>query len=410
MHHARWLPAWTALAVATCAAAGIARGETPRAHRIRLEEALNAVGTAPAHRVGAARVGAARAALPAAAAWPATVLSVATARRTERLGVVASLPLPVFGTIGASRAGARAELEVAERELGADDLGAVRDVTRAWIELARAEALAELSARGVAREEELAAITRTRMQSGDASRAEVVAADAAARRAAARAAGDRAGIAARSAELAALLGRDPDAALHAEGGLPSPAAEVPALAALRGRRGRHPEARAAAARAEVERAKVGEARAPRWPALSLDLEALFDDPTLPGNDYRVGLTLELPLFGRGGARQEAAEASRRAALAERDRTAAALDAALVAAYRRWQQARALARDLDDDAVPAQREAARLAREAYREGQGGLAAVLEADRTLAEAEAEAVAARADAAIARAELEWAAGGAR
>jgi len=400
---------WVLALAATGALAGRAGyGEEVKAHRIRLSEALAAVGRAPAHRAGAARVGAARQAVPAAGAWPATVLSVATARKTERLGVVASLPLPVFGTIGANRRVARAELDAARRELGAGDHGAARDVTRAWVELARAEAVADLSERSAAREGELARITRTRQQSGDASRAEVVAADAAARRAAARAAADRSAIAARSAELAALVGRDPDVALHAEGGLPV-AEEVPPLASLRGRRAGHPEARAAAARAEVESARVGEARASRWPALSLDLEALYDDPTLPGNDYRVGLTLELPLFGRGGARQQAAEASRAAALAERARTIAALDGELVAAYRRYQQARTLARDLDDNVLPAQREAANLTREAYREGQGGLAAVLEADRTLIDAEVEAIGARADAAIARADLMWAAGGA-
>ena len=400
---------WSSAVATVClvAASSAGHADPARAHRLRLGEALAAIGRAPLHRVGAAKVGAAREAVPAAGAWPATVVSVATAHRTERFGAVASLPLPVFGTIGASRDVARAELEVAERELGAGDLTAVRDVTRGWIELARAEAEAELSAGGAAREKELATITRTRMESGDASRAEVVAADAAARRAAARAAADRTAIAASSAELAALIGRDPDVALHAEGGLPAVAADVPSLAQLRGRRGGHPEARAAAARADAEKAKVSEARASRWPALSLDLEALIDDPTLPGNDYRFGLTMELPIFGHGAARQRAAEASRRAAVAERRRTVVALDGALVAAYRRYQQARALARDLEEDVVPAQREAASLAREAYREGQGGLAAVLEADRTLAEAEGEAIAARADAAIARADLEWAAG---
>jgi len=403
-----WLSAVLAAWLVAVSSAGHA--DPARAHRLRLSEALAAVGRAPAHRAGEAKVGAAREAVPAAGAWPATVLSVSTTHKTERFGAVASLPLPIFGTIGAGRDVAHAELEVAQKELGADDLGAVRDVTRAWIELARAEALAELSTRTADREQELATITRTRMQSGDASRAEVVAADAAARRAGARAAADQTTIAARSAELAALIGRDPDGALHAEGGLPALGADVPSLATLRGRRDGHPDARAAAARADVEQAKVGEARASRWPALSLDLEALIDDPTLPGNDYRIGLTVELPIFGRGAARQRAAQASQRAAVADRRRTIAALDGALVAAYRRYQQARALARALEEDAVPAQREAASLAREAYREGQGGLAAVLEADRTLAETEAEAVGARADAAIARADLEWAGGGGR
>ena len=135
---------------------------------------------------------------------------------------------------------------------------------------------------------------------------------------------------------------------------------------------------------------------------------MLDDPTLPGDDFAIGLTLELPLLGKTGATERAAAARQKAALVERDAALAGLDGALVAGYRRYQAARGRALTLADQVLPAQREAAELARKAYQEGQGGLVAVLEADRTLAEAAAEAIEALADADSALADLIWAAGG--
>jgi outer membrane protein TolC len=381
----------------------------PAPRPVTLERARAAVEQAPGRAAAAARRAAAALAVPAAGAWPATTLALSSTRATERLALVASLPLPVFGTLGASRAVARAELEVARREESSADLTLRRDVTRAWIELARAETRADRSALAAEREAELARITQSRFAAGDASRAERVGADAAARRAHARASADRTAIAASSAELAALLGWETTALLHAQGGLPAPG-PVPPLEPLRSRRAGHPDARAALARAEAQAAAAGQAHKGIWPALSLDLESRIDDPTLPGNDYRVGLTLELPIFGKTGASTTAAEARRAAALAEREQTLSGLDGALVAAHRRFEAARALALELERDAVPAQRDAAALARAAFREGQGSLAAVLEADGALADAEAEAVEAEADAALARADLDWAVGAGR
>lgn len=122
--------------------------------------------------------------------------------------------------------------------------------------------------------------------------------------------------------------------------------------------------------------------------------------------YRIGLTLALPLFGKRGAAEGAAAARHRAALRERDQALAGVDGSPVATYRRYQAARELARELEEEVLPTQRGAAELARSAHTEGQGGLVAVLEADRSLADAEAEWVDARVDAAVIWAELEWAA----
>ena len=397
-----------AVASAILALTALARADVaPRA--VSLRDALSAAGVAPKHQTAVAQRVAADAAVPAAGAWPATTIGVSTTYRTFRLGLGASLPLPIFGTLEANRGVARAEADIASTEVRAVDLELRRDVTKAWVELARAEARAELSERSAKREEELATITQKRVDSGDASKAEAVQANAAARRARAEAGADRTAIAAASADLAAALGWDPDVLLHADGGFPA-LVDVPGYEQLSLSRAGHPEIRAAKARVAVEAARADEAHALRWPHLALDVETDVADRTNEDkNDYRVGLTLELPLLGHTAAAEQAARAHRAAAQVEHDATLIALDGQIVAAHRRYEAGRQRVKTLEDDVLPAQREAATLARAAYQEGQGGLVTVLEADRSLTDVEREAIEARADAASALADLRWAAGGA-
>jgi cobalt-zinc-cadmium efflux system outer membrane protein len=401
------------LAVLTVAAAlGVAASGARAQERVRavtLPEAIAAIGAAPEHRVVSAERAAAELEVAAAGAWPGTTVTANTSRKTARLGLVAAVPLPVFGTLSANKQVARAEYHVAEAQVGATDLGLRRDVTKAWVELARTEARADLSEANAKREEELATITKQREDSGDASHAEVVQAQAAAKRARAQAIVDRTAIVASSAELARLLGWDPDVVLHADGGFP-PLGDVAGFEELAASRARHPEAQVAAARTDAEGARVVEASRARFPHLSLDLEAALDDPTLPGNDYRLGLNLEIPIFGHTAQAIDAAAARQVAARTQLDATMHDLDAQIVAAHKRYQAAREHVRSVEGDVLPAQREAAALARAAYREGQGGLVAVLEADRALADVEAEDIDAQAEAAAARADLDWASGGAR
>jgi cobalt-zinc-cadmium efflux system outer membrane protein len=392
---------------ALCAARQARAQEAARP--VSLSQAIAAIGAAPQHRVVTAERTAAELDIAAAGAWPGTSVTVNTSRKTAHLGVVAAVPLPIFGTLGADKDVARAEYHVADAQVGSIDLGLRRDVTKAWVELARTEARAELSEASAKREEELATITKQREDSGDASHAEVVQATAAAKRARAEANVDRTAIIAASADLARLLGWDPDIQLHADGGFP-PLDDVRGFEELSSARARHPDARVAAARTDAEAARVALAERERFPKLSLDLEAAFDDPTLPGNDYRLGVNLELPIFGHTSAAIDAANARRAAARTELDATMIELDAQIVAAHKRYQAAREHVRTVEDDVLPAQREAANLARAAYREGQGGLVAVLEADRALAEIEGEVIDAHAEAAAARADLEWASGGAK
>src|SRR5262245_4738349 len=98
---------------AMCARA--AAGE-PAGRPVTLAEARAAVARAPASRAAHGRTGAAAEARAAAGAWPGTQVAAWGTRHAERIGFSASLPLPVFGTLGADRRVAGAELEVARAE------------------------------------------------------------------------------------------------------------------------------------------------------------------------------------------------------------------------------------------------------------------------------------------------------
>jgi cobalt-zinc-cadmium efflux system outer membrane protein len=382
-----------------------AAAEAPR--MVTLEQAVAAAGEAPAQRAAAQRTAAAAAGVEAAGAWPATVVGVATATATAREIVTLTVPLPVFGTLRADRAVAEADAGSARVEAAASALTLRHDIQAAWIGLAAAEARAERAEKTAEREEQLAAATRERFAAGDASRFDEVQAEAAAKRARADAGADRAAVAGASAALAGLLGWDLQAVLHADGGLP-PLADPPPLPALLARAEAHPDVLVPEARARAEQARVEQAARSRWPVLALDFEADLNDPTLPGNDFRVGPSLELPLLGRGAEREAAAEASRDAALAERDRARREVEARIAQAFGRYQAAAGRARSLESDVLPVQREAADLARLAWREGQAGLVSVLEAERSLLEAEQSWVDAVTEAAQARVDLVAAVGG--
>src|SRR5262245_13028405 len=108
-----------ALAAAGAAAAAPARAPAPApeappaARPVSLAQAIAAVGGAPEHVVAQADRNAAVAEVAAAGAWPGTTISVSTSAKTAHLGIIAAIPLPIFGTLGANRAVAEAEASVA---------------------------------------------------------------------------------------------------------------------------------------------------------------------------------------------------------------------------------------------------------------------------------------------------------
>src|SRR4051812_22013308 len=103
-------------AVAAILLAGAAARAEPAPRAITLADAVTAAATAPASQFPREDVNAADALVDAAGAWPAPSIRVGTSSLTARLTVGATVPLPVFGTVGAAKREAAAEAEVVRAE------------------------------------------------------------------------------------------------------------------------------------------------------------------------------------------------------------------------------------------------------------------------------------------------------
>lgn len=379
---------------------------------VRLEQALAATARAPGAQIGGHDIAAAEASVSAASAWPNPSLHVGTSRLTARLIGSATVPLPVFGTVGAARRAAAAEAQVvrAEADLALRDLR--HRVIVAWIELARTGA--DIIAQRVAAKQaaDLVTIALGRQAAGTGADVDVTVAIAARARADVAVAAAQSAEEAASAELAGLLGWDPERRLRAEGALVTgPGGE---LDALRGRLRAHPEHLAASRRIAAADASVDQLRSQRWPGLALEGEVDYDDVSMTEGrtawdrtDARIGVSLELPVFARIGDRARAARATAQAQRARLAALDAELGGRLSAAYARWRAAAERLVALERDVLPAHDKAAALSMQAYREGARDLSSALVAERDLTAVRAEINDARATAAVAFAELAQAAG---
>ena len=133
---------------------------------VTLPEAIAAVPAAPEAKIGGYEVMAAEATIDAASAWPSPSVHVATNRLTARVGAGATLPLPLFGTVGAAKKRATAEAQVVRAETGL----ALRDlryrVVQAWIRLARADGEVTTTAIAAQQAAEIEVIAKGRLSAG----------------------------------------------------------------------------------------------------------------------------------------------------------------------------------------------------------------------------------------------------
>lgn len=372
---------------------------------VSLAEVLAAARNAPAARVSGFELEAARAAADAAGAWSSPALRVQTNRLTARAVLGASLPLPIFGTVGAAGREAAAEAETVRAATIVQQRDVLRRAATFWIALARADGGVAAAAIAAGQASEIERIARGRLDAGVGANVDVSAARAARTRAELAAAIAKRAQQASSAELAGVLGWDPMKPLAAAGELPG--AEPRSLELLRAHLLTHPERTVAQRRLDAAEATIAQVRSQGWPSLTVEGQVSLSDPTTPGTDVMLGIGLDLPLFARIGDRARAARAS---AAAKRASVAVAeveLGASLVAAYRRWQAASETLDGLVRDIVPAQERAAALSAQAYREGARDLASALWAYRDLTTVRAEVIAARADLATAWVDLQLAAG---
>ena len=372
---------------------------------VSLADVLAATSSAPAAQPQRHDVEAADLLVGVAGAWPSPSVRVETNRLTARLVAGAALPLPVFGTVGATRREAQALARAVRSAALVDQRDIRRRAVLAWISLSRAEGEVGASAIAATQAAELERIASGRLDAGAGAEVDVTTAGAARARADLAAAIARRLREAASAELAGILGWDPLMLLVASGDLPG--GEPVTLEALRTRLPHHPERALAQQKVAVAEAMTAQVRSQRWPSLALEGQVSMFDPTQPGTDVMVGLSLDLPVFARTVARTRSARASVAAERARLAVTEIDLGAGLVAAYRRWQASTETLTTLEKAIIPAHERAARLSAQAYREGARDLASALQANRELTAVRAEVIAARADRATAWADLEVSAG---
>ncbi len=378
---------------------------TANAEDVTLDQVLAAAAGSPAAPITAYELQSAEARAAASGAWPAPTVRVETNRITAKLAAGVVVPLPILGTLGAARreAIARARVVRAEGLAGRRELR--HQVVLAWLALARADADAAALATAARQAMELERVAQGRLDAGAGADVDVTIAKAARIRAELAVAGAKHTQAAAAAELAAQLGWDPLRELHASAPLPGGAAALPAL---RASLAAHPERQIALQRIAEGEATEATTRALRRPGLAVEVLASFWDPTQPGTDVLVGLSVELPVFSRIGDQLRAAHAQ---TTAERARLAAGdarLSGELVAAYRRWEAATERLTVLERDVLPAQDRAATLASQAYREGARDLASALLAERDRSAVTSEIADAKVNLATAWIELQLAAGG--
>jgi outer membrane protein TolC len=393
---------WLSLAVVLVAAPAFADEQ----HPVTFADVVASVGAAPAAKAPVHDVAAADALADAAGAWPMPSLHVQTNSLTARATVAASLPVPVFGTVGAVQRQARAEAGVVRAEATVAQRTLYHRAVAAWIALARADGDVIATSIAAQQASELELIAKGRLDAGVGADVDVTTARASRARAELAASAAVRAQEAASAELAGVLGWDPGRRLRSDG--PFPTGQPEDLAALRARLVTHPERALGVRRVAAADAAVEQAKSLRFPVVALEGQAAIDDPTNEHqNDYIVGVTFDVPVFSKIGDRVRAARATAAAQRARLAATEAELAGGLAAAFERYQAASERLRALETAVVPAQERAAALSAQAYREGARDVTSALTAARDLSAVRAEVNAARADAATAWEDLRLASG---
>ncbi|MDB4955372.1 MAG: rane protein [Myxococcales bacterium] len=398
------------LFVALAGLVGMAHGEPPLRTPVTLSQALAAAAKAPATFGYGYDIEAAEANAAAARAWPNPSVHLGTNRLTALVIAGVSIPLPVFGTVGAARRVALAEANVVRAEAGVQLRQLRHRIVIAWVELARADGAVIAQQAAAKQAAELEVIARGRQSAGVGADVDVTVAVATRARADVAVAAALRNEDAASAELAGLLGWDPMRPMRAEG--EPVTGDVADLDALRGRLVTHPDREAAERRVIAADAIIDQTLVERWPGLAVEGEILYDDRSFTGTawdrtDTHFGIVLDLPVFARIGDRTRAARARAAAEQARFRVTEIELGSGLLATYRRWQAASERLESLVRDVLPATERAAALSAQAYREGARDLSSALVAERDLAALRAEINDARANAAVAFADLQLAVG---
>jgi NodT family efflux transporter outer membrane factor (OMF) lipoprotein len=340
-----------------------------------------------------------------------------SARETYTAGLDASWEVDVFGATRKAVSAAQADLEASEASLYGTQVSLAAEVALGYIQLRSYEARLAISRSSLARQEETLDLTRWRAQAGLTSELDVEQSRANAEQTRAQIPSLETALAETEHALATLLGQPP-AALHDRLASEAPVPTIPDTVAvgipadaLRQR----PDVRAAERQLVAAIARVGEAKAARFPTLRLS-------GTLGASAAKVGDLVSLdtvarsllgsltaPIFYRGRIRRQIeiqSEAQEQALVGYESTVLAALEEAenaivsLANARRRRASLEA--------AVEASRVAAELARQRYSTGLTSYQTVLDTERTELAAEDSLESSKAEGAQALVRLYKALGG--
>ena len=381
----------------------------------RAEAVRFALANSPLNEAARARVAAARGGLQSASARPPLEANLGISAGGEGRTPVLTQTLETSGRRGPRTGVARNELTTAERENDVTRLDIVRDVTRAYYDLAQAQQSLSLFV-------EVAGIVRNTRDSvqkqvavGAIPAQDLIKADVEMARAESDVTRAEATVEVNRAVLNTLMGRAANAPLMASEPLVFVAVTASGGAAdlLAQADARRPELAASEARVGAARENVRLQKADYRPDVALSLlqntnvsESGFLQPRSTG----VGVGLIFPVFdtGRIRGRVRQAEAQTREQEALRTQTGLAVQREVGQAFAQVRATETLVARYEKDILPRAQDLLNKARFGYERGGTTLLEYLEAQRTFRNTRTEYLAVLGDNARARADLERALGG--
>lgn len=368
---------------------------------VTLDEALSAAESVPDVVVARAIERAAGAGVRAARTPGDVSLSLATHSVSAKESVALTVPFRWGGQRATAVEAAKAQQEAAARSRQAAVATARRECRTAWFRLAASEDRLRAAIETVDRAERNRKAVADLLDVERASRLDAARASAEAAAALAARAGAEQGVIAASADLRALMGYA-DERLSAGGDRPTPATGASREELRRRARASSPGVAVAEAELRAAEAQLSLRTREKLPVTSVEAGADWNDPTQPGTDALLGLSITFPTRGRAAVDAATAERDRASAEVElaRRRVESDLDAARASA----DAARLKFEAVDGLALPAAKEAAELTRIAYAEGTLDVFRLLDAERALAEIERDRADAYEDWGVAFAQLEW------
>lgn len=348
---------------------------------------------APDVLVSAARLQGSRADVGVAGMLPNPRLTTGSTTGSARLYGNLFMALPIFGQRGKAMDAADALARVAEAGVDVARIDARLAVSLAWTELWLLQQETQIAVDNAARRLRVFSAAEARFEEGAGPRLDVLRAEAEAERTKAEIAALEQQRRAAVARLSAYLSQ-PEAppSFHAEGEPPA-TERVPALAELDMVLTEHPLVRRAHAAVENSDLALARDRRARWPLVGVQIGGnVRERHPEPTNDLQIALSAEIPIYN--GALIARSQTARNITRAEMNAITIQLRAGLASALSEYAAAEGRFRAQMEHVLPATREAAELAAEAYKSGGLDLTGVLAAEQALSDARFLAVRVQAD----------------